>query len=254
MASASIVGCDVHAGRGEQPVEDPPVLHVRRQQAQRRRRELGPLHHVAPRELGVGRGEQQVALGVQRHGPHRSGERLAVDVADPDVDLEVGELGDDVARRQRLDRDPHVRVALEERRRDQRRGSEGGRDRGDPEPTRQPVAHARQLAAQLVRAAEDLARPEHDPLPLRREALEAARAPDDLHAEVGLEPPDALRQRGLRRVARGCRPGEVLLARERREVLELSQVHPASIAARHRPPANRERAAERRLSRRSLRR
>jgi hypothetical protein len=74
-------------------------------------------------------------------------------------------------------------------------------------------------------------RPLQHPLAVRREADEALPALDDRHAELLLELPDAARQRGLRHVAGLGRAGEVLLAGEGDEVLELTDIHGVRLAS-----------------------
>ena len=75
-------------------------------------------------------------------------------------------------------------------------------------------------------------RPEHDPLALAREALEALAAPHERHAELGLELAQTRRERRLRDVARARRAPEMTLALERDEVLELAREHGLSLGAR----------------------
>ena len=85
--------------------------------------------------------------------------------------------------------------------------------------------HRVDLRLEAADVGQDPARPLEHPLPFRREALVALRAPHDGKADLALEPADARRERRLRHVARSCRPAEVLLPRECGQIFEMSQIH-----------------------------
>ena len=85
---------------------------------------------------------------------------------------------------------------VDERDRGQRR-----RDRPDAQRPLEPAADLRQLVSETVEVGQDAMRPEHDPLALAREPLEALPAPDERHAELGLELAQTRRERRLRDVA-----------------------------------------------------
>ena len=179
----------------------------------------------------VGRGEQQVALAVERHHADRA-ERLAVDVGHADVEVELGQPVHDLPRGQRLDRHPHLRVLLGQRRGEQRGDGQRGGDRADAQHAGQPAAHAGELVAHRVLLGEDAVRPQQDLLALGREALEPLAALDDLDVELGLELADGGRQRRLGDVAGLGGPAEVPLTRQRAQVLQLAQQHGQEIPAK----------------------
>ncbi len=88
-----------HAGLRQMLVDDPPVLHVGCQEAERQLRHLGPRH---ARRVGVriaGRSDQPIALGIERNG-NDVPERFVVEIGDPGIDVEIAE------QRQNLDRGP----------------------------------------------------------------------------------------------------------------------------------------------------
>ena len=74
-------------------------------------------------------------------------------------------------------------------------------------------------------------RPEHHALALAREPLEALPAPDERHAELGLELAQPGRERRLRDVAGARGAAEMALPLERDEVLELAWEHGLSLPA-----------------------
>ena len=80
----------VAAGRAQQAVDDAAVLHVGREQAERHLRDLRPGHALAVAERRVGRGEQLIALLIERHRVDAA-ERLVVEIGDAGVDLEIVE-------------------------------------------------------------------------------------------------------------------------------------------------------------------
>ena len=88
-------------------VDDPPVLHVVGQEAQRHRRRVRPADAPRAAERPVGRGQQHVALPVERQRANAR-QRLGVEVRDPDVELEVVEAALDLDRAERLHADANA--------------------------------------------------------------------------------------------------------------------------------------------------
>ena len=74
----------------------------------------------------------------------------------------------------------------------------------------------RQLVSEAVVVGQDAVRPEHHALALAREALEALPAPDERHAELGLELAQPRREGRLRDVERSGAHRNVARARARR--------------------------------------
>jgi hypothetical protein len=71
-------------------------------------------------------------------------------------------------------------------------------------------------------------------LALRREPDIALAALDDGNPQLLLKLPDAPGKRGLRHIASLRRPGEMLLAGQRREILNLTDVHGSRLAGKGR--------------------
>ena len=72
--------------RDEEAVDDPAVLHVRREQAQRQSRGFAPAHRGQPVEACAGRGEQNVSLPIKGVGPYVA-QRLVVQIGQSGVQL-----------------------------------------------------------------------------------------------------------------------------------------------------------------------
>src|SRR5688500_9661556 len=87
------------------------------------------------------------------------------------------------------------------------------------------AAHRLDFLLQRSPVIEDRVRAFQDPLTLRREPVESLTAFDDRNAQLLLELPNAAGERWLRDVTRVRRAGEVLLTRQRNEVLELADIH-----------------------------
>ena len=106
-----------------------------------------------------------------------------------------------------------------------------GSAEGTTPSTRRPTSSAllaldlRQLLVQRLPVVENEMGPFEHALALRREPDIALAALDDGNPQLLLKLPDAPRKRGLRDIASRRRPGEMLLAGERREVLNLTDVH-----------------------------
>jgi hypothetical protein len=212
------------AGLRERAVDDPPVLHVGRQQAQAQRRRAPPRDRHLVRDRPVGADQQQVVLAPERERLDL-GQRLVVEVREPGVDLPARQALGDLARAHRHDLDAHARVALAKRRRDERRDGQRGRDRADPQRPLHPAAQAADLLFETVEVAQRSVHPRQHALALGGEALEAPRAPYERDAELAFQRANGGRQRRLRDVAGLGRAAEVPLARQRRQVLELPEEH-----------------------------
>ncbi len=215
-----------HPGAGQHVVEDPPVLHVPAEQAEPQAVEVAPADALAS-AYARDRADQQVALGVERPDPHAvvlpgAG---AIEVADPDVELERIEPGRDLARGRRADLDPRARVPLEQRRGQPGDHRQGRRDRADPQRADALAAHPRHVGLEIPVVGDDPPRPAQHPLPLGGQAGIARSAPDDRHAETQLQGPDPGRQRRLGDVTGLRGAAEVPLAVQGHEVHELPLLH-----------------------------
>ena len=134
---------------------------------------------------------------------------------------------------------------------DESRHRQRRRDHADRQMARQRtrrIAQRFDLLLQRRPVVENGVRPLEDALAVRREAVKTLAALDDRDAELLLELADAARERGLRHVAglRGAR--EVLLTRQRHQILQLPDIHPternpcqmrAGIESRRIDPASR---------------
>jgi hypothetical protein len=179
---------------------------------------------VAAAERAVHARQQRVALAVQRERADAA-QRLRVEIGDPDVEVEAVEALLDLPRVERVDRHRHPRVAAEQGRRQQRHAGERRRDRADPKPPGEAAVEGTDLRLEPTDVGEDLPRPLEHALPLGREPVVAVRASHDREPELCLEAPDARGERRLRDVAGARRTTEVLLAGERHEIREMSQIH-----------------------------
>ena len=141
IESDSSVGCGSPPALAQQPVDDAAVLHVGRQQAERHLRDLGPGHRVAIAERRVGRGQQPIALAIERHGGDAA-ERLVVEIGDAGVDLEIFQQRQDLDRGARLDGELHVGMPRAVGRGERCDHRQRGRDRGDAQPAGQAVLAA----------------------------------------------------------------------------------------------------------------
>ncbi len=101
------------ARAGERVVDDPPVLHVGREQAERERGGVGPGHALRAAVLILGGGDEEVLLAPQRQRVDVR-QRLVVEVGEPGVDLAVGQAVRDLTRGHRQPADAHAGVALAE--------------------------------------------------------------------------------------------------------------------------------------------
>ena len=208
----------------EDVIKDAAILHVGSEQAKGRCRGLRPPNGRAARERPVDRAQQQVALAVERQRAHVA-ERFVIEVGQAGIGLERVEAAPDLARRERQHLDVHERMALAERRGDQRDGRQRSRDRPYPQRALEAPADLGELMPEPVVVREDAMRPQHDTLTLARKTLEALPAPHQRHAQFGLQLANSGRQRWLRNVARPRRASEMPLALERHEVLQLARVH-----------------------------
>ncbi len=86
---------DVRPLVAKQVLDDPPVLHVGRQQAQRHLAHLGPGDRLPVAERAVGGGKQAVLLPIERHRLHAA-QRLVVQIGHARVDLEVLQHAEDL--------------------------------------------------------------------------------------------------------------------------------------------------------------
>src|SRR3954451_17068752 len=120
-------------------------------------------------------------------------------------------------------------MALAEGRRQERDRRQRRRDRPDPERALETAADLGQLVPEAVVVGQDAVGPEHDPLALAREPLEALPAPHERHAELGLELAQARREGRLRDVAGTRGAPEMALSLERDEILELAREHGLSV-------------------------
>lgn len=215
---------DDGAGGREHPVEDPAVPHLLGKQAQRQLGGVRPAHWLTLDQLAVAGHEQQVSLLVQGESPHAA-ERFAVEIGHADVQLELGETVDDLRRRKRGDRHSRTRMPLAERRREQRYDGLGGRDRANSQHPAETVLQGGEVLAQGVPLGQDSVRPEQDAFALRRQAVVLVAASHDRHVQLVLEFADRGGERGLRDVAGLGGAGEVPLAGQRHQVLQLPH-HP----------------------------
>ena len=97
--------------------------------------------------------------------------------------------------------------------------------RADRDPPADEAAQLVEVAAHALELAEDAPRPLRDGLPGLGRDDAAAGALEQLGAELGLEPPDLVRERRLRDVKLLRRAGEVAMAGHRLGVHELAQLH-----------------------------
>jgi hypothetical protein len=217
-------GADAHAGVGEVTVQDPAVLHHRGEQAQRDTGHLGPADPLPVRQFAVLRGQQQIALAVQRNRAYVA-ERLPVHVTHPHVEVELGQPVHHFPRRHRFQRDPDLAVLVEERRGQQLGGGQRRRDGSHPQHAGQPAVHRREVVAQGVALRQNPAGPHHHPLALGGKALEAPSPSHDHDLELTLQRPDTRGERRLGHMAGLGGPREVAFACQRGQILELSQQH-----------------------------
>ncbi|KAF1857804.1 hypothetical protein Lal_00041258 [Lupinus albus] len=207
-------------GRPDLLVDDPPVLHVRREKAEGHAAGLGPCHRFAPVIGPAGGRHEAVVLPIERHRDDTA-QGLVVEVGEAGIGLQVLDQGEDVGRGRRLDRQADVRVPLPVGRGQPRDHRQGGGDGGDAQVAGEAPAQAGDLLVHGAGIGHDPPRPGEDPLTLRREALEARAAQHELNAEAVLELLHPGRERLLRDAAGLGRMAEMLLAGQREQEVEL---------------------------------
>ena len=112
-----------------------------------------------------------------------------------------------------------------ERRGERRDDRKRRRNRAHAEAADQTLPELRGVLLEAGRVGEDEAGPVEHPLALRREPLESLAPPDDQEAELLLELLDAVGQGRLRHAARLGGAGEVALARDGHQVVQMPQEH-----------------------------
>ncbi len=210
----------VAARRPQQAVDDPPVLHVGREQAQRHFCDLRPGDGLPVAQRRVRRDQQLIALVIERHRIDAP-ERLVVEIGHAGVDLEIFQERQDLDRGARQDRETDVGMAGPVGRGQRRHHGQRGRDGGDAQPSHQALLEGGHLLAQRAAVADDPARPVERALALLGEADEARAALHQEHPERRLQLLDAGRQGRLRHPAGLRRVAEMPLARQRHQVFEL---------------------------------
>ena len=177
----------------------------------------------------VGAHQQAVALHVDRLGAHAF-DRLVIQIRQPDVDREVLEVAQDLDRALRQHRELDLGVVIAEGAWPIRPaiGSADGITPIDRRPDERTGRVAQRFDLLLHRrpVVEDGVRPLEHALAFAGQPVEALAALDDRDAQFLFELTDTAGERRLRHVTglRGAR--EVLLARERHQILQLADVHP----------------------------
>ena len=208
------------ADRTQRAVDDAPVLHVRRQQAQRHLADFLPGHLLAIAEHGVGRRQQPVALVIERNGANLP-DRLVLDIGQPRIDLEIFQQPQHLGRRAGADAKQHVGIARAERRRQRRHHAERRRNSGNPDLAGELVLEAVDLLLHRAGVADDPPRPVEGAFAFRRKALEAGAALHQHDAEDFLELFEAGRHGRLGDAAGFGGPSEMPLLRQRQQKFKL---------------------------------
>ena len=227
------------ADRAENAVDDPAVLHVGRQQAERRlgrapsRRscfELGDRRPLAGRQ-------EQIFLVVDRLDAHAL-QRLVVEIGDARIEFELLDAALDLLRGQRQHRHGDVRDSARRTApvRCETIGSAVGITPSRSRPV-SPLSISSIARAQVLGLGEDAMGVLERELALRGQADETMAALDERRAELLLELPDRRGKRRLRDMTRLRRPAEMLFARQRHEICQLSQHHARSLAQASAPRA-----------------
>jgi hypothetical protein len=143
-------------------VENPAVLHVGRQEAQRQARGLRPADGRPVAEGAVRPRQQHVALPVERQGAD-PGERLVVEIGQADIQIECVEAALDLDRCLRGHDDAGALVTPGECHGQERHDGQRHRDGADPELPDHAVAHLAQRLLQAAIVGEHALRPGKDP-------------------------------------------------------------------------------------------
>lgn len=222
--SVSTTGRAIAPDSRKDPVKLAAVVHRAWQQHEVGACRFGPvdLRQAAPWTLGGS--DEHILLAVQPDGSNPA-QGFAVDIGDPDIDVEVVQAGADLSRGHRFQMEADQGMLCVHRCGDQRSDTHGRRDGADAQRAGEAFAHARKRLLQESPLGQNPSSPEQYLLALRSEAFEALLPADDLHAELGLELADTGGQGRLGDVARlGCAP-EVPLPRKRDEIVQLTQLH-----------------------------
>ena len=185
------------ADRAERAIDDAPVLHVRRQQAQRHLPDFLPGDVIAVAEHGVGRRQQAIALVVERNRANLA-DRFVLDIGQPGIDLEIFQQPKQFDRGAGDDAKAHVRMAGAKRRRQRRNHAEHRGDRREPDLAGETCPSAPLISCRMrAGVADDAPRPVERPLALRRKALKPRAALHQHDAEDFLKLLEAGRHRRL---------------------------------------------------------
>ncbi|EPQ71081.1 Hydrogen peroxide-inducible activator [Mycobacterium marinum MB2] len=142
---------------------------------------------------------------------------VQLEVTQPPVQLGDRQPGTDL----RL----HQRVRRAEVRQHQRRSCRGRRNGAQTQRSGDPRSHRVHLCLEGVVLGDDPLGPDHQPLTLRGEPLEAVAPIDQGDVEFTFELGDCRGQGGLRHITLLRRPGEVAFLSYRDEVLQLTEEH-----------------------------
>ena len=186
---------DVGADSCKDGIDGLAVLHVGRQQAQRRGRRLGPGHRFASGKAAVGSGQQHMALAPDGYDGQPGGLRR-FDIDNACIEFEATQPGQDFvgSERQHLGRDSRMA------------SGEGGGQRGDyrqrggydtqPQAAGKSIAQGGQLLLQALGTRRHALGVLHHAAPLGRQSGELLATLDHGDAEFGFEVADRRRQRG----------------------------------------------------------
>ena len=180
--------------------------------------------------------EQAIALAVE-HCLQQALDGLVVEIGDAGLDGKIMQCTDDFFRAVRQDGKIHRRMRRLHGFGELRHHGKCGRHHAEHQAADELALLAldlRQLLVQRLPAVENEMGPFQHALALRREPDIALAALDDGNAKLLLKLADAPGKRGLRDVASLRRPGEMLLARQRREVLNLTDVIGGRLAGKGR--------------------
>ena len=226
------------ADRAQRAVDDAPVLHVRRQQAQRHLPDLLPRHLLAVAEHRIRRRQQPVALVIERNGANLA-DRFVLDIGQPGIDLEIFQEPQHIGRGAGPDLKTHVGMPRAKRRRQRCNHAEHGRDRGNPDFARQLVLEAVDLLPHRAGIADDPPRPVQRALALGRKTLKAGAALHQHDAQNFLELLEAGRHRRLGDAARLRGPSEMPFLGQRQQKFKLvdQEMRPTKLTVRFGCPA-----------------
>ena len=145
-------------GFGQMLIDNPPVLHIGRQQTQRKFRRLAPCNAFPVPDMIEIRCHQMITFVIKRDRRHPP-QRLVIQIGNPDVNLKVIQQGLNFDRGPRQHRKSHIRVLFAKRGGQFMHHRQCGRNNRDLHLTGQAKTHRAHFIAHRPRTAHNMTRP-----------------------------------------------------------------------------------------------